>query len=310
MLLLAAFAAAVSVAAQTCQPNILVDDFRPRNSSLYREQPLVVNGEAVSLNFHLIPLPDDQSSTYSSGCLFSPNKTGCDAQTGFNGCNKTLNFLGGDYGDSGAAEVLTNGQLQITSSNNSAVTSNLETPSHPLTAETINYWFVKFDWENDFDLTPFSGLSLDLIAPVGSDFNITLTQWIPSNNTRGVDSQYRLLSSYLTPTGKPQTLNLKWSDFSTNLYGQPYDFKNLKDLTLVNFVPVASQFVFTRIELIGNCSASATATTASGGGSGLNGAASSVTAAANGASSAKSLGVRVLSNVGVLAGVVAAWFVL
>jgi hypothetical protein len=41
-------------------------------------------------------------------------------------------------------------------------------------------WFVKFDWFNDFDLTPFTAIQIDLIAPKGSDFNITLTQWVPA----------------------------------------------------------------------------------------------------------------------------------
>ncbi|KAJ3342168.1 hypothetical protein HDU83_006203 [Entophlyctis luteolus] len=119
-----------------------------------------------------------------------------------------------------------------------------------------NSWFTKFNWINDFDLTPYKGFSIDLIAPVGSDFNMTLTQWIPSNNTRGVDSQYRPLSYYLTPTGQPQTLTVPLTDFATNLVGGQFDFANLKDLTIVNFVPVGAQFVFTRITLLGDCSSS------------------------------------------------------
>ncbi|KAJ3228786.1 hypothetical protein HDU81_005880 [Chytriomyces hyalinus] len=86
------------------------------------------------------------------------------------------------------------------------------------------------------------------------DFNITLTQWIPSTNTRGIDSKYRLLSSYITPNGKPQTLRIMWQDYSTNLLGQPFDLTNLKDLTLVNLAPIGAVFTFTKLTLLGTCS--------------------------------------------------------
>ncbi|KAJ3245069.1 hypothetical protein HDU77_009595 [Chytriomyces hyalinus] len=95
---------------------------------------------------------------------------------------------------------------------------------------------------------------MEIIAPAGSDFNITLTQWIPSTNTRGIDSKYRLLSSYITPNGKPQTLRIMWQDYSTNLLGQPFDLTNLKDLTLVNLAPIGAVFTFTKLTLLGTCS--------------------------------------------------------
>jgi hypothetical protein len=124
-------------------------------------------------------------------------------------------------------------------------------------------WFVKFDWFNDFDLTPFTAIQIDLIAPKGSDFNITLTQWVPAvpgvrdgKGSRGIDSAYYLLSSYLTPNGTPQTLTMPLSGFATNLKGGPFNFAHLKDLTLVNFGPKDTVFTFTKIVLIGNCSSS------------------------------------------------------
>ncbi|KAI8617072.1 hypothetical protein BC830DRAFT_142819 [Chytriomyces sp. MP71] len=231
------FAAALASAQSACQPDVLVDDFRARTADMYRVQPLTVveGGKEVP--------------TY------------CDQGTGFNGCNKTLNLLGGDYGDSGAPEVMTVGQLQITATDATAQNNGVEAASHPNTALTMNYWFAKFNWENDFDLTPYAGFSLDLVAPVNSDFNITLTQWIPSNNTRGIDSNYRTLSSYITPSGKPQTLNFKWSDFGKNLDGGNFDFKNLKDLTLVNFVPVGAVFTFAKMTLVGTCGVANATTT-------------------------------------------------
>ncbi|KAI9325658.1 hypothetical protein DFJ73DRAFT_965667 [Zopfochytrium polystomum] len=232
----AAIAAPLGALAQACQPDVLVDDFRARDSTMYRTQP---------------------------------TGTGCENFPGtFNGCNKTLNLLGGDYGDSGADETMTLGQLKIVSGNNSVAINGLEAASHPNTAVTFNYWYVKFNWENDFDLTPYTAMVIDLIAPAGSDFNVTLTQWIPATpgvrdgkGDRGIDSSYHLLSSYLTPSGSPQTLVMPISDFSTNLNGGKFDLANLKDLTLVNFGPIGATFTFTKITLRGNCSSSSSSGT-------------------------------------------------
>ncbi|KAJ3233454.1 hypothetical protein HDU81_002254 [Chytriomyces hyalinus] len=224
---------------RACQPNVLVDDFRPRTPNMYRQQPLQIVEGGVS------------TPTY------------CDQGLGFNGCNKTLNLLGGDYGDSGAAEIMTEGRLTLTAQDLNAINAHLEDAARPNSSETINYWFTKFNWENDFDLTVYSGFEMEMIAPVGSDFNITLTQWIPSTNTRGIDSKYRLLSSYITPNGKPQTLRIMWTDFSTNLLGQPFDLVNLKDLTLVNLAPIGAVFTFTKLTLLGTCTNSPSAVTAS-----------------------------------------------
>ena len=37
--------------------------------------------------------------------------------------------------------------------------------ANPGTAETVNYWFVKFDAIACYDLTPYSAIEFDLIAP-------------------------------------------------------------------------------------------------------------------------------------------------
>ncbi|KAJ3020824.1 UNVERIFIED_CONTAM: hypothetical protein HDU68_009954 [Siphonaria sp. JEL0065] len=239
MLLLSLLAFAATGFAQSCQPDVLVDDFRARTPSMYRQQPLTLIEGGV------------------------PVATGCEFGTGFNGCNKTLNLLGGDFGDSGIDEVLNVGSLTLTPKDNSAVVGGFEAAARPGTAVTLNYWFIKFNWENDFDLTKYVGLLLDFTAPVGADMNITLTQWEPVSNTRGIDSQYRLLSSYIKPNGQPQTLNLKWTDYSTNLNNQPFDLKHLKDITFVN-LSVNSTFVFTKMTLTGNCTTKNTVVTTSG----------------------------------------------
>ncbi|TPX67796.1 hypothetical protein CcCBS67573_g07402 [Chytriomyces confervae] len=179
---------------RACQPDVLVDDFRPRTPSMYRQQPLQI----------------------LQGGVLTP--TYCDQAQDLN-----------------------------------AINARLEDAARPNSSDTINYWFTKFNWENDFDLTVYSGFEMEMIAPAGSDFNITLTQWLPASNSRGIDSKYRLLSSYITPNGKPQTLRIMWTDFSTNLLGQPFDLVHLKDLTLVNLAPIGAVFTFTKLKLLGTC---------------------------------------------------------
>ena len=105
---------------------------RPRNASLFRTQPPGL---------------------------------GCELNTGFNGCNKTLNLLGGDFGDSGCTQTLSPGALTIVAGNNTEIGA-FEADARPNTAVTFNYWFGKFDWTNDFDLTRFSAMEIQIVAPV------------------------------------------------------------------------------------------------------------------------------------------------
>ncbi|KAJ3380512.1 hypothetical protein HDU84_005774 [Entophlyctis sp. JEL0112] len=119
-------AAALAIAvAEACQHDVLVDDFRPRTADMYREQNLTVVEGGVTVPV-LKPPRTAHCGTY------------CDTGVGFNGCNKTLNLLGGDYGDSGATEVMTNGSLTITSTNATAQNNGVESTSHPNTAVTVN----------------------------------------------------------------------------------------------------------------------------------------------------------------------------
>ncbi|KAJ1538958.1 hypothetical protein HK405_013313, partial [Cladochytrium tenue] len=150
--LAAAAATAGFASAQACQPDVLVDDFRPRTPDMFRTQDP------------------------SQGCTYA---TPGDP---FNGCNKTLNLLGGDYGDAAIGLSLDVGSMTLVAGYNPNI-SDQEAASHPHTAPTFNYWFVKFNWENDFDISPYTAMAIDLVAPSGSDFNVTLTQWLPADPT-------------------------------------------------------------------------------------------------------------------------------
>lgn len=164
---------------------------------------------------------------------------------------KSFNALGGDYGSLGAPFTIdtTNKSLRIQA--RSYPVGIPEAQANPGTAPTFNYWYAKFDRAACFDSSIFSGLSFDIIAPFGSDMNFTMTQMSPNCSYRLVDSQYQLLSKYITPDGTKQTVFLPFSDFSINLNGSRFDFEHLKDWTLVNLGPEGSEFVLSDLKLVG-----------------------------------------------------------
>lgn len=61
-----------------------------------------------------------------------------------------------------------------------------EPQANPGTAPTFNYWFAKFDQVACFNLAGFSAIQFDLIAPVGSNMNFTMTQKSPNCSVRDV----------------------------------------------------------------------------------------------------------------------------
>lgn len=186
--------------------------------------------------------------------------------TGFNGGpteqNLTLgvsfNLVDADYGEAGVPYVYTNGSMTLTIDTISSVyTPNLTI--NPYTADTFNYWYTKFDTKACFNATQYSGVEIVGTFPSGLNFNITFTQKANDCVARAIDSQYRLLTSYITPNGQAgQVLYVPFSDFATNLVGQPYDFTHLKDFTLVNMTPRGAVVTFNRITVKGTCTSNST----------------------------------------------------
>lgn len=167
---------------------------------------------------------------------------------------KIFNTMGGDYG----ASSLTNFTVDTAAKAMTIVPApeNIGAPepwANPGTAETINYWFTKFDLRACFDLRGYTGIAFDLIAPTGSDMNFTMTQRTANCSWRGLDSVYRPLSSYITPDGTKKAVFLPFSDYAKNLRGGDFDFVHLKDWTAVNLVPSGARFVMSNLVLRGNC---------------------------------------------------------
>jgi hypothetical protein len=80
-------------------------------------------------------------------------------------------------------------------------------------------------------------MDFDIESPVGSDFYIALTQKTSDCSARSTDSVYTKLSNYVVPNGSKQTAVVPFSNFTSNLLGQPFDLRYLKDITFVNLIP-------------------------------------------------------------------------
>jgi hypothetical protein len=118
-----------------------------------------------------------------------------------------------------------------------------------------NFWFAKFNLRACFDLTGYTGIQFDVVAPAGSEAVFTLTQMAPDCVTRTLDSVYTPLTRYITPNGVRQTAFQPLSDFALNVEGGAFDMVHLKDWTMVNLAPLGARFEISNFILKGNCSA-------------------------------------------------------
>jgi len=175
------------------------------------------------------------------------------------GDTKTLNLLGGDYGVDGSGSTLngpTDGKLNVIPGMNLSGINPPNDPGawvHPADQAAANYFFFKFEWDDDFNmcmnLQPYAGLVLTVTMPKGSDVSMTLTGKFSNCTTRSKDSQYVKLSTYLGAggaTGSPQSLYIPFKDLSQDFDGlAAYDFVHNKDITFVNFSPAGDGTVYT-----------------------------------------------------------------
>ncbi|RKO85510.1 hypothetical protein BDK51DRAFT_47933 [Blyttiomyces helicus] len=122
---------------------------------------------------------------------------------------------------------------------------------NPNTVPTFNYFYTQFTNQRlTFDkacanLTPFDAVIMNVSAPTGFDFNITLTQRLKGDcNTRtfgenlaaAVEAEGPALSrSRLKLTALTyQVITIPFSDMATDLSGHPFNLAWNKDMTWVN----------------------------------------------------------------------------
>ncbi|KAJ3178624.1 hypothetical protein HDU87_003447 [Geranomyces variabilis] len=154
-----------------------------------------------------------------------------------------LNALGADYGDDGQnltfATVPADKVMRI----------NVIT--------TQNFWFSKFDASACFDTTNFHGIAFDMLAPVGGNMKMTLTQKNPDCILRTdygpSDATYIPITNYMNPNGTKQSVIIPFADFKMNSGGKLYDFLHLKDWTLNQFSPAGSTWEISNLRLMYAC---------------------------------------------------------
>ncbi|TPX31924.1 hypothetical protein SmJEL517_g04836 [Synchytrium microbalum] len=157
--------------------------------------------------------------------------------TGPAGADRIYDLLGGDYGGVGLA-----GTPPIIINNGTGKIVPLPVP--------VQYFFAKFDPFACFNSTAYTHVSMDFIFPNNSDFQIAFTQKAPNCVDRLLDSSYHNLTSFITPNGTQQHVNIPFSAFNTNVNGTAYDWTHIKDLTFLNFYPANVTYTFTRMSLI------------------------------------------------------------
>ncbi|KAI8911541.1 hypothetical protein EDD86DRAFT_202663 [Gorgonomyces haynaldii] len=164
-----------------------------------------------------------------------------------------FNLMGGDYGAKAANISINTSQKYMRIVPQKGEPDLSESDTHPGAPIATNYWYVKFDLKACFDLSPYTAIQFDLVAPAGSDMYFTLTQHLSDCVTRVIDSVYTTLTKYVKPDGTKKTVTIPISDFATNLVGKPFDFVHLKDFTVVNLAPVGADLRLSQFLLKGNC---------------------------------------------------------
>ena len=104
---------------------------------------------------------------------------------------KQVNVLGGDYGAAGASFEIRPNERSMVIRSGSANIGQPEPQANPGTAPTFNYWFAKFEPLACVDLSKYSAIQFDLIAPTGSNMNFTMTQKSADCATRLVGKLFR-----------------------------------------------------------------------------------------------------------------------
>ncbi|KAI9359186.1 hypothetical protein DFJ73DRAFT_774105 [Zopfochytrium polystomum] len=207
-------AASPTPSPSACNPDLLVDDFRPRTPDLYSPGPSHGMG------------PD------------------CNEPANFKGCNTTLDLIGGYY--EGVEEDGTVFTLDPAGGRLVVDVGTTGTKG----ANSFSVAFFK-------DLSNYSAIAIDLVAPVGFDFNISLS---PS---QGADSPTRrTLASYLTPSAAPQSLLLPIADLLANTNPPAIVAGKLR---FANFAPPGASLSLSKITLKGACGQTASLTTSAPG---------------------------------------------
>lgn len=163
----------------------------------------------------------------------------------FDGADRYINLLGGDYGGDNVTmnfDNVADGYMTVTPT------------------QATNFFFFKANEQACYDLRKFTALHWDMEAPAGAESDLTLTVMHANCTTRDDtgDSSYKIVTPYTAgkaTNGQKQTFVAPMADFGVNTRGQAYDFQHFKDFTFVNMKPVNTAFKFYFFEMVGDCTA-------------------------------------------------------
>ncbi|TPX44862.1 hypothetical protein SeLEV6574_g04250 [Synchytrium endobioticum] len=188
-----------------------------------------------------------QAQICATNLLIDDFRTGQRPTTGPAGNDRIYDLAGGDYGGVGLQGniAIADGSGTITPDNSAAGLNG------------TNYFFVKYDPNACFDATKYTGLQMEFTFPANADFQIAYTQKAPNCVDRLDDSEYKKLSDFIVPNGGRQTVFLPFSVFGHNVRGGLFDWKHIKDLTFLQFVPTRVPYTFHNLTLIANTTACA-----------------------------------------------------
>ncbi|KAJ3146755.1 hypothetical protein HDU89_006010 [Geranomyces variabilis] len=167
-----------------------------------------------------------------------------------------LNGLAADYGDDGK--------------NLTFATVPADKVMRINVISTQNFWFSKFDASACFDTSNFHAIAFDMLAPVGGNMKMTLTQknadCVNRTDYGPSDANYIPITNYMKPDGTKKSVIIPFVDFKTNVGGKNFDFQHLKDWTLNEFSPAGSTWEISNLRLMYACKANGPLGTNSTGG--------------------------------------------
>ncbi|TPX30389.1 hypothetical protein SmJEL517_g06041 [Synchytrium microbalum] len=208
--------AALTYNGQTCQRDVLVDDFRAA-------RPVTgPSGTVVKYNL----LNGDYGAV---GATWAINAPAAGAFTG-------------------------TGTLTIANPANPPYAS--DPTYNPYMPASYNWFFFKFDPAACFDISQYTAIMFTYSVSDPTFWaNMTLTQKAPDCTTRTIDSQYHPFSTFTSGAAAIKTYTQPLSSVPYNLAGGYYDRTHLKDFTFVNMQPANANVVLTlyQIWLKGTC---------------------------------------------------------
>lgn len=135
------------------------------------------------------------------------------------------NLMGGNYGQMAV-------NMKVNTASKSMLIRPLPAVGDP--KNMTNGWFVKLGQGACHDLTGYTGIQFDVIAPTKTGMNITLAQSDSTCTNQTADAAYIPIAKYLQPTGLKQTVFIPFYEFRKDADGGVFKFQKFRALVFTN----------------------------------------------------------------------------